>query len=455
MIIQEFYWDNEKILTIIHEKMENEIKNRTLNEETKISDHEIIFKEFYSENIYVEDFEYNFVIRGFLECENVKNPYSNYSTQYKEFVNQENNPLINNDQLTIETRNFKELCAFVKENSNFNLTPSSIGNLFVFSPIKIEVKSHNSESFPYLNINGKDAHGTAFVKFKLEDIILESYVVDNISDGSEIWSKGDWDNYEIEIYDEGTLIYKSNYYIIRAINIKMGITTRTIEKKYQSISSSILITNTDMSNKITISDKTYLDFLGRYLNNEKIETNKHENPKDSHCTFLKKNERDKAFKIFEDIIKKNEEIWIFDPFFISDNSGISVLIDILTMLCSTPETKNIIFTENIANENEEKNMTFTKYKSQIEKHGQESLRDLNLNSLNFIKAKDKFHDRFIFIKTDERIIGYQIGTSLNSFGTNYSNIIKLNDYCAKNIFEILNEDIVSNNIFKLGDLNEF
>lgn len=451
MIIQEFYWDDEKILTIIHEKMENEIKNRTLNEETKISGHEIVFKEFYSEDIYVEDFEYNFVIGGFLECENVKNPYSNYSTQYKEFVNQENNPLINNDQLTIETRNFKELCTFVKENSNFNLTPSSIGNLFVFSPIKIEVKSHNSESFPYLNINGKDAHGTAFVKFKLEDIILESYVVDNISDGSEIWSKGDWDNYEIEIYDEGTLIYKANYYIIRAINIKMGITTRTIEKKYQSISSSILITNTDMSNKITISDKTYLDFLGRYLNNEKIETNKHENPKDSYCTFLKKNERDKAFKIFEDIIKKNEEIWIFDPFFISDNSGISVLIDILTMLGSTPKTKNIIFTENIDNENEEKNMTFTKYKSQIEKHGQESLRDLNLNSLNFIKAKYKFHDRFIFMKTDEKIIGYQIGTSLNSFGTNYSNIIKLNDYCAKNLFEILTEDIASNNIYKLGD----
>ena len=431
--------------------MENQIKNRTLNEETKISGHEIVFKEFYSEDIYVEDFEYNFVIGGFLECENVKNPYSNYSTQYKEFVNQENNPLINNDQLTIETRNFKELCTFVKENSNFNLTPSSIGNLFVFSPIKIEVKSHNSESFPYLNINGKDAHGTAFVKFKLEDIILESYVVDNISDGSEIWSKGDWDNYEIEIYDEGTLIYKANYYIIRAINIKMGITTRTIEKKYQSISSSILITNTDMSNKITISDKTYLDFLGRYLNNEKIETNKHENPKDSYCTFLKKNERDKAFKIFEDIIKKNEEIWIFDPFFISDNSGISVLIDILTMLGSTPKTKNIIFTENIDNENEEKNMTFTKYKSQIEKHGQESLRDLNLNSLNFIKAKYKFHDRFIFMKTDEKIIGYQIGTSLNSFGTNYSNIIKLNDYCAKNLFEILTEDIASNNIYKLGD----
>lgn len=96
-------------------------------------------------------------------------------------------------------------------------------------------------------------------------------------------------------------------------------------------------------------------------------------------------------------------------------------------------------------------MTFIKYKSKIECQREESLRDLNLKPLNFIKAKYKFHDRFIFLKTDGNIVGYQIGTSLNSFGTNYSNIIKLNDYCAKTIFEILTEDIVSNDIYKLGD----
>ena len=101
------------------------------------------------------------------------------------------------------------------------------------------------------------------------------------------------------------------------------------------------------------------------------------------------------------------------------------------------------------NENEEKNMTFAKYKSQIENHGQEQLKDLDLNLLTFIKARETFHDRFIFLINDEKIIGYQIGTSLNSFGTNYSNIIKLNDYCAKIIFDILYENILSENISKL------
>lgn len=45
MIIQEFYWDDDKILTIMHEKMENKIKNRTLRDEIEILGHEIIFKE--------------------------------------------------------------------------------------------------------------------------------------------------------------------------------------------------------------------------------------------------------------------------------------------------------------------------------------------------------------------------------------------------------------------------
>lgn len=451
MIIQELYWDDEKILTIIHEKMDDRIKNRTLREETEILGHKIIFKEHYNKNSELEDFEYDFIIDGFLECNNVKNPYSNYNAQYKEYVNQEDTSLTNNQQLSIDTENFKKLCKFVKENCNFNLTPSAIGNLLVFCPIKIDVKSHNSENLPYLTIEGSDARGTAFVKFKLDDIIRESYVLNNIYDGLEIWSKRDWNNYEIEIFNDENLIYKAKHNIIRAINLNVGITTKIIEKKYQSIDNSILITNTEMSNPITISDNTDLDFLESYLINEKIEMNKIKNPKESYCNFLKQDERGKAFKIFENIIKENEETWIFDPFFISTRPGLRVLTDILFILCCTPKTKNIVFTETLDDENEEKNMTFIKYKSKIECQREESLRDLNLKPLNFIKAKYKFHDRFIFLKTDGNIVGYQIGTSLNSFGTNYSNIIKLNDYCAKTIFEILTEDIVSNDIYKLGD----
>ncbi len=50
-----------------------------------------------------------------------------------------------------------------------------------------------------------------------------------------------------------------------------------------------------MSNPITISDNTNLDFLESYLINEKIEMNKIKNPKESYCNFLKQNERKKSF----------------------------------------------------------------------------------------------------------------------------------------------------------------
>ena len=450
MIIPEIYWEDEKILTIIHENMDDNIKTRTIEESTEIMGKKVFFKEFCNEKNEIGNFEYNFEIDGFLDCNNKKNPYNNYSTLYREFINQEDNILIKNKNLLIDVETFQELCKFVKDFSNFNLTPYTIGNLLVFSPIKINVESHNSEKFPYLTIEGSDTKGTALVKFKLDDIILESYILDNICDGFKIYSKGDWNNYEIEIMDNENIIYKAKYNIIRSINLNVGLSTKSIEKKYQSMDKSIFISNISNFNQIILSDNTSLDFLGQYLLDEKSEMKKIQKPKESYCYFLNKNQRERAFEIFENIIKENKEMWIFDPFFISDKPGIPVLIDILIVLCSTSETKNIVFTETDV-ENEEKNMTFKKYKTQIEKHGKETLRDLNLNSLNYIKAKDTFHDRFIFLKSDKKIIGYQIGTSLNSFGTNYSNIIKLDDYCAQSIFKTLFEDIVSEEIYKLGD----
>ncbi len=70
----------------MHEKMEDTIKNRTLREETEILGHKIIFKEYYTENSVLGDFEYNFLIEGFLECHNPKNPYSNYSASIKNML---------------------------------------------------------------------------------------------------------------------------------------------------------------------------------------------------------------------------------------------------------------------------------------------------------------------------------------------------------------------------------
>ena len=44
-----------------------------------------------------------------------------------------------------------------------------------------------------------------------------------------------------------------------------------------------------------------------------------------------------------------------------------------------------------------------------------------------------------------------MGTSLNSYGNNYSNIVKLDSSCSKEIFDILYNDIVSQEINNLVD----
>ena len=215
-----------------------------------------------------------------------------------------------------------------------------MNSLLIYSPIKIDVKSHKSDNYPFLEINGSDAKGTAFVKFKLDDIILESHVVEDIYEGYKIEPEGDWNNYEIEIYNENTLIYKAKHNIIRSIELNMDITSNIIEKRYLTINEDLLITHNTPQHPILISDNNYIDCLDKYLSNEKIEKNKIKNPKESYCTFLKETERAKAFKLLEKIVKENGELWIFDPFFISANNGVDVLIDILMILCNNQNTNN-------------------------------------------------------------------------------------------------------------------
>ena len=47
MIVQEFFEDGNKILTIVHEKMDEGIENRSLNDSISIDGHIISFKEYF------------------------------------------------------------------------------------------------------------------------------------------------------------------------------------------------------------------------------------------------------------------------------------------------------------------------------------------------------------------------------------------------------------------------
>ena len=113
MIIQEIYWDETRILTIIHLKMDKNIENRTIRETTTISNHDVLFKEYYADKFPIDDFEYDFKIKGFLEHNNEKNPYSNYCVYYEEFVNQNYNSIINDFETNSDIEIFKKLNEFI------------------------------------------------------------------------------------------------------------------------------------------------------------------------------------------------------------------------------------------------------------------------------------------------------------------------------------------------------
>lgn len=148
LIIQEFYWNENKILTLCHENIGETISDRKLEESIKISNNDVVFKEYAAEHINLEYNECDLNIKGFLDCNNEKNPYNNYCTFYNELVS----PYNNGDNLVFSDKEFKKLYDFVKEFSNYPITHNSIGNILIFSPIKISVKSHGSESYPYLSI---------------------------------------------------------------------------------------------------------------------------------------------------------------------------------------------------------------------------------------------------------------------------------------------------------------
>ena len=281
----------------------------------------------------------------------------------------------------------------------------------------------------------------AFVKFKINDIILESYIINDISDGEVISSQGDWNNFEIEIYDGLTLIYKAKYDIIRSINLNMKTVTNVTKKQLRGYDTEILIKE-GVENSFAITDGTVLDSISSYLNTQSIDIKKIKKS-ENLCKFLRKNEREKAFEIFKELVELPGKLWIFDPYAISDdNGGIDGLINIVSILCTSSNPKYIVFCET-------NGITFDRFKRGLTQNANDSFRGLKLENLNFIKAKEHFHDRFIFLENDKTITGYQLGTSLNSYGDNYSNIVKLDLSCSEEIFQILKEDIVSEDTFKL------
>ncbi len=442
MIIQEFYYDDKIFLTIVHENTDECIKNRNIDDSVDIDEHSISFNEYSVDEFNLDDNDFDLFIEGFLDCNNEKNPYKDYSTFYKEFVNLNHvNPFEDNSPI-LPLKEYNILSNFIKEYTNYNFTKYSFGNVLFFSPIKIKTEYY-LDNPPYVKITGNDVKGNVYVKFKVNEVILESHIIEDIADGQKIFSKYDWNNCEIEIYDGEELLYKIHHNLTRNIDLKINMNTENYKVNLNKSKKQFSLSPSNYES-FTNNEIKPLEFISSFLTDEKNFYSNFINVEEDKCTFLRKNEREKAYELFDDILKNSGEIWIFDPYFFDKkHDDFSVIKDFLMFLINNDYEKHIVFSKYVS--------SFEIFKNQLNSSELAFFKDFGFSKVNFIESQEHFHDRFIFFVSKNKIDGFQLGTSINSFGENYSNIVKLSPYCGHYIFKILMEDIVSENIFKICD----
>lgn len=292
-----------------------------------------------------------------------------------------------------------------------------------------------------IEVKGLSNQSITIVKLKNLDVVKETYVINGVD--CKINPQYEWSCFDIEVYEDGNIVYgQYDVYLMRCINTNIKIVSKQISTELKTQSKSIDIKSSiDMP---IIVGESLDSQLVNYFNNENSFSYELRNKNSKDLYFLGKGESEKAFEIFEEIMDSNcEEVWVFDPYFINYETvgGIDRLRDILKILLKNRDVKkNIVF---------ESKGDFSDF---IDKINDEDIKLISKRfnglNINFYETKEHFHDRFFFLINKKSIVGYLIGTSLNSFGENYSTLIKLKPTDAKFIFMKLTNEIVLNNIIE-------
>lgn len=439
MIRQQLFLDDILLLTIFHENMDSGLDSRFINESENTDFGELKFIEETVEEIGRISFDE--VNQGFLENKNKKNPYYSYSANFKEFIRYDK-PLFEEGNLKVKSEIFISICDFIGRKSGYKIieSPYSIGNVLIFKPNKIECNYFEyKKNISGIEVKGLSNQSITIVKLKNLDVVKETYVINGVD--CKINPQYEWSCFDIEVYEDGNIVYgQYDVYLMRCINTNIKIVSKQISTELKTQSKSIDIKSSiDMP---IIVGESLDSQLVNYFNNENSFSYELRNKNSKDLYFLGKGESEKAFEIFEEIMDSNcEEIWIFDPYFINYEivGGIDRLRDILKILLKNRDVKKNIVFESKGN-----------LSNFIDKINDEEIKSISkrFNGLNidFYETEEHFHDRFFFLINKKYIVGYLIGTSLNSFGENYSTLIKLKSTDAKFIFTKLTNEIVSNKI---------
>lgn len=446
MIRQQFEINEQIVLTLFHKEFEEYAKERIIEERIKINNHEITFRESWFEPDELFEIQYDTVDYNFLEIENDKNPYSKLCCDCEEYVNIKKSEISKEFLKDIET--YKKLCDFVVEYSGYHLlrNPYSIDNTLIFKKTKVSVEKQNQNGIVQITIKKPNNYELLVnVKFKNGSNIVKIISFTTLENVIEFPDKEGWDLFDIEFYYENKPVFiEQNVSWIESINISMNLITNQQEIELRHVKKKIKIQE-HSSDVIIAGEKLHDDILQEYSYQSQVLKSK----LNSKYKFelLTENEYDRALDIFKEITSNLtiEELWIFDPYFVDIQNGFDKNYDIMAILSTNLKLKKFIIYE--------------QGKGKIEQY-KESIKDLipvfsrSKATLTLIGTVKHFHDRFIFLKNSKRIIGYQLGTSLNSFGENYSTINELTAADSQYVFEVLNRDLLRDELVLTEDISK-
>ena len=460
MIENRIVFDGEEILCVYHKGVDDFV---TVNhEEHTTLDGKLL--EFIEQKV-DSDIVLNKVsslasIQGVLSTGEDLNPYGHRASAHCShyIVTKKPSFLFYSDAFTSNDANvLVELFDFINTycGLQFKKYPLHLGDIFIFEPIPVEGRGNEVDGVDGLTLTNLPVDSMLIVHFKSYDDLGDTeYIVDtaiiNVESGNKsinISSEHPWQSFDIFIYREGKLIYKSiDKSIVRSIHMVIDIQCEPVGLSLKRLGETVI---QQPSEKFFIAGKMIEPKLLRAYNKQIVDNvvlyadgvNKI-----LYCGSDEDIQIEKDY-IIRQLNSAADEIVICDSYFTDhrNDKDEDKIFEWLAIIANmSAKSKTIVF--------------YTTRKNGINRAftADALLRNIPLhravanyyrnhnNSLGIrcIETKIPIHDRFIFTRTDKDVQCLVVGTSFNSLGENFHCIHQYTGTTAKSLYESIMNNAV-------------
>lgn len=400
-------------------------------------------------------------IQGVLSTGEDLNPYGDMASAHCShyIVTKKPSFLFYRDAFTSNDANILiELLDFINTYCGLQLKkyPLHLGDIFIFEPTLVEVRGNEIDGVDGLTFTNILIDFTLIVHFKSYDDLGDTeYIVDtaiiNVESGKKsinISSEHPWQSFDIFVYREGKLIYKSiDNSIMRSLHMAIDIQREPVELSLKRLGKTIIQQSSEKETftvgkmiepkLLRVYNKQIVDNVALYADNVN---------KILYCGSDEDIQIEKDY-IIRQLDHAADEIVICDSYFTDyrNDKDKDKIFEWLAILANmSAKSKTIVF---YVTRKDGINRAFT---------ADELLRHIPLyravanyyrnhnNSLGIrcIETKIPIHDRFIFTRTDKKIQCLVVGTSFNSLGENFHCIHKYTGATAKSLYESIMNNAV-------------